>query len=309
MEEENSEIILIQLEDLRRKIEEVKTSIQKLETKEGIKKEEEIIEIEEEDEEIEEENDDEYQFYLENYRLLREDFTKKEMKEILPRRKNKNYKNILIRLSIESIKEIKELEEMRELSEKEEQEEIEDLIQLELKKIKMIQERLKKKEVKEEIEEIEEQEEKNEIILVPTISGNIRLLDEIEHIPKEYYEGFKELIDSIIDGTFKNIKCLTKNKILNGLYEVKLFKIRVVFKRIKDNKYALITAFVKKSNRDKLYLESLRSKIFDYKQMEKKIKELIENDSFLEENEKAVIELYNQLERKEEMDYESSRNR
>ena len=306
--EENSETLLLQLEELRRKIETVKTSIHKLETREVSKKKEEIIEIEEEDEEIEEENDDEYQFYLENYRLLREDFTKKEMKEILPRRKNKNYRNILIRLSIESIKDIKELEEMREISEKEEQEEIEHLIQLELKKIKMIQERLSKKEEKEELKE-EELEEKNEIILVPTISGNIRLLDEIEHISIEYYEGFKELIDSILDGTFKNIKCLTKNKILNGLYEVKLFKIRVVFKRIKDNKYALITAFVKKSNRDKLYLESLRSKIFDYKQMEKKIKELIENDKFLEENEKAVIELYNQLERKEEIDYESSRNR
>ena len=306
--EENSETLLIQLEELRRKIETVKTSIHKLETREVSKKEEEIIEIEEEDEEIEEENDDEYQFYLENYRLLREDFTKKEMKEILPRRKNKNYKNILIRLSIESIKDIKELEEMKEISQKEEQEEIDNLIQLELKKIKMIQERLSKKEEKEEEIE-EEQEEKNEIILVPTISGNIRLLDEIEHIPIEYYEGFKELIDSIIDGTFKNVKCLTKNRILNGLYEVKLFKIRVVFKRIKDNKYALITAFVKKSNRDKLYLETLRSKIFDYKQMEKKIKELIENDRFLEENEKAVIELYNQLERKEEVDYESSRNR
>ena len=133
------------------------------------------------------------------------------------------------------------------------------------------------------------------------LSGNIRIIDDLEHIPNDYYDGFKDLINSIIDGTFKNVKTFSNNEGLLGISEVKAFKIRLVFKRLNNNTYALITAFMKKWDNDKLYQESLANKIKDYYSIETKLKELINNPEFIEENEKNVQQLWNVLSPKEDI--------
>ena len=65
---------------------------------------------------------------------------------------------------------------------KEELVECKALIEKEKTKIKY----LRKSMIEEEISDIKEH--KNKIILVPTIGGNIRVIDELEHIPNEYYD-------------------------------------------------------------------------------------------------------------------------
>ena len=242
--------------------------------------------------------EDEVSFYLANYRQLSDDFSDEEIKHILPKKKNPRFKDILLRLSLESIKEIKEVKEVLKTEEltSDEIDLCNRIIEKEKRKIDYIKSRL----LVSEEEVVEEQEEKNNIVLVPTLFGNIRIVDELEHIPSEYYPGFKELIDSILDGTFKNVKVFASNSNLAGITEVKGFKVRVVFTRLNYNTYALVTAFVKKTDTDKLYQESLVGKIRDYHTLESKLKEKLDDPEFLEENEKSVQQLWNILSPKEE---------
>ena len=295
--------ILEDIENLERKIKEKKEEFKKLKFERMYTKK---IETEENeifaDESIEEQDnsfEEEIAFFMINYRLLRENFTDSEIKAILPSKRHKEYNNILLRLSLESVKEIKDLKELLKTDnlEDEEKNECERLINIEQRKIGYIRDVLLDP-TKSDPQEPEEA--KNNIILVPTISGNIRITDELEHIPSEYYESFKELINSIVDGTFKNVKTFTNDNNLVGVSEVKAFKTRVVFTRLNYNTYALITAFIKKSDNDKLYHESLASKVFDYFLIENDLKRNATDEQFLNANEIQVQNMWNVLSFKDE---------
>ena len=245
---------------------------------------------------IEDEFIDEMSFYLDNYKKLDDQFTYEDVISVLPTKDSYNYEDIINRLIAESYKEIKEINELIAADEtitKEELVECKALIEKEKKKIAYIRKSTKEK------EEITVKEHKNSIVLVPTIGGNIRVIDELEHIPADYYESFLELINSIIDGTFKKVKTFTSNSQLTGISEVKGFKTRVVFSRLDKNHYALITAFIKKSDTDKLYKDTLTRKVSHFKENESLLKELIKDNGFMEENNKYVEELFNLLNSKE----------
>ena len=296
--EQKSKDELVQLQQQEQNISKLKEEINRLKLNKKVVNKEtspqtnnNVVVCEEKEDDSYEE--DEMNFYLVSYRQLREEFDEEEIKATLPRKKHPKYKDILLRLSLESIKEIKEVKELLRTDgiSQDEKELCNKIIENENKKIDYIKSKL----LKEEKEEVEEIEEKNNIILVPTLFGNIRIIDDLEHIPNEYYDGFKELIESIIDGTFKNVKIFKNNNSLVGITEVKLFKIRLVFSRLSTNDYALITAFVKKFDTDKLYQESLAAKVREYRSIETKLKDNLNNPEFLEENEKYVKELWNIL--------------
>lgn len=241
--------------------------------------------------------EDEIAFYLESYLALEDHFTKDDLLDILPSRKHFEYQNILLRLKAESIRELKEIHElMLEDSEnsKEDLEEYRKLLFKEQKKISFLDEILNQKDEKDV-----QQESSNEIILVPTTYGNIRIIDEMEHIPSEFYPGFLELIQSIIDGTFKNVKRFTNNNQLSGVYEVKGYQVRVVFSRLKRDTYAIITGFVKKTTNDKFYQDQLKNKVADYRSMADELKRNCDNEEFLRENSLAVQELFQILDGKD----------
>ena len=243
--------------------------------------------------EISDSSNEEFEFYLTSYKNLSRFFNPTEINGILPKRTNKKYNDILLRLSLESVREIKYARsylKTEDLSE-EEKKELQFIIDVETKKIEYLKSKLLKKE-DELVEEVEE--EKNSIILVPNTFGNIRIIDELEHIPSEYYDGFRQLIESIVDGTFKGVKMLHLNNTV-GVFEVKAFKIRVVFTKIAYNTYALITAFVKKTDTDKLYRETLLGKIRDYMLIEEYIKHNLQNKEFIAQNEQNLQLLWNIL--------------
>lgn len=240
--------------------------------------------------------DDEISFYLDNYNKLDDQFTYNDIISILPTKDNYDYEDIINRLIAESYKEIKEINELLlddQTLGKEELLEFKGLIEKEHKKIEYIRKSM--------IEEKETviNEHKNKIVLVPTIGGNIRVIDELEHIPLDYYESFLELINSIINGTFKNVKTFTSNSQLAGISEVKGFKTRVVFSRLDKNTYALITAFIKKSDIDKLYKDTLTRKVSHFKENESLLKNRIKDTDFMRENDKYVEELFNLLDSKD----------
>lgn len=238
---------------------------------------------------------DEISFYLDNYKTLDDSFTYEDIINILPTKDNYYYEDIISRLIAESYKEIKEINEflLDDSLSKEELIECKDLINKEKTKIKYIREFMNKEEI------VEVQEHKNRIVLVPTISGNIRVIDELERIPSDYYDSFLELINSIINGTFKNVKTFTSNYHLTGISEVKGFKTRVVFSRLDKNTYGLITAFVKKTDTDKLYKDTLTRKVSHFKENEAKLKEKIKDKEFMELNDLYVEELFNLISPKE----------
>ena len=241
--------------------------------------------------------EEEMEYYLTDYKSLREDNLEEDLLSILPSKKTYRYKDIILRLIAESLKEIKEVNELisRENFSSEELTDLRSVILLEKKKISILKEHLKHK------DEVEiEEEVNNEIILVPSLTGNVKLIEDLEHIHPSNYEAFLELVESIKNGTFKGVKRFTNNMRFAGISEVRGFQVRIAFARIGKNKYALITAFTKKCDNDKGYRDSLTQKLSDYRLQEDKLKALAEDEEFLRENELNVERLYALLGKVEE---------
>ena len=251
--------------------------------------------LKEEKEEEKEDFEDEVEFYLSQLKELNSDNLEEGLKEVLPTKKNQEYKKIVLRLILESLKVIKDIEEViEECSRDEDKDEIEmfkEEISFEQRKISLLRKTL---EIKQE-EIIEEEQQENKLIFVPTSGGSIRVLDEIEKIPEEFYESFITLFNSIKDGTFKNVKRFTNNNALNGICEVKDLKVRIVFARLNKNSYAIITAFVKKTQNDKGYSEGLKSKVADYRMISDILKLNLENEEFIKLQQTYEQELYRKL--------------
>lgn len=242
------------------------------------------------DAKIDVEFEDNVNYFLDDYIKLEDNFTKQDLIDILPSSSDYRYKDLLMRLIAESLKEIKELTElvMDGNSDKEDLDELKRYVLTENRKIAYLKELLFAK-----TENISlESEVKNNVILAPTTTGNIRILDDLEHVPAEFYPGVKDLIDSIIDGSFKGVKRFNNNNTLNGLCEVKGYGVRVVFQRVAARTYALITTFVKKTTNDRAYQDSLRLKYADYKLVEDYLKCNYNNPEFIKENDLYLKQLY-----------------
>lgn len=239
------------------------------------------------------ENEVDYYFGLLDSIILSDEM-KENIEDVLPSKKKINCDKLIMRLQMELLKNIKDiedlLEEEKELLSKEDLEEFKSEIELNRKKIEVISE-LKKEKQNNKKEPIE-----NHLFFVPTTGGNIRVLEEIDDIDIDYLKTFKGLFDSIKDGTFKNVKRFNSgNTKTSGISEVKDFKTRVVFDRIGKHDYAIITAFMKKSDNDKGYKVSLELKIKNYLNMKERMVSNLENQKFRNTNQLLEQELYEKL--------------
>ena len=241
--------------------------------------------------------EDEVEYYYSQVKEITPATMGEKLHLCVPKRTNKNFEKIILRLKLESLRNIREINEViREYLSVEDPEEMQmfkDEILFEQQKIAFYDQLLSP--VKEEVEQVEEEEQSNRMIFVPTNGGNIRILDEIDHIPDTFYDLFLELFLSIKDGSFKNVKRFTNNAALTGLVEVKNPQSRVVFARLNENTYAIITAFVKKTQRDKGYLDSLKNKAADYKAISEILKRNLSNPEFLELHQQYEDELFRKL--------------
>ena len=210
---------------------------------------------------------------------------------ILPDKSNYEFERIIYRLQLEVLKSINELEEFmeEEASLTDDDRESFDLEKdLEEKKLAYLKSAL--------IDEKEKDEKvENTLMFVPTSGGNIRVLNELEKMPMEYYEAFLDLLLSIKDSTFKNSRHFINNANLSGVMEVKGFQTRILYERLAKNKYAIITAFIKKVNVDRGYLESIYQKTKDYFSIKENIKALLDNEEFLQMNKEYEEEIINLL--------------
>lgn len=239
--------------------------------------------------------EDEIKYYYENIRDVKVDSNLKQNLEMaLPSKKHGNYEKINLRLRAELLREIKIIYELIE----EEDIDKDDLIDLkeEVNNIKIKSEMIKSITEEQEKLDIEEKSISNQLIFTETSSGNIRILDEIDHIDQDYYDRIIALLNSIKDGSFKNVKRFRSiNNKTAGVSEVKLFKVRVLFEKVEANKYAIISVFVKKSDMDKGYVEQIGHRISVYKNQEDEIKSQLSDDVFLMKNREIEQIVYTKL--------------
>ena len=239
--------------------------------------------------------EDEIKYYYENIRDVKVDSNLKQNLEMaLPSKKHGNYEKINLRLRAELLREIKIIYELIE----EEDIDKDDLIDLkeEVNNIKIKSEMIKSITEEQEKLDIEEKGISNQLIFTETSSGNIRILDEIDHIDQDYYDRIIALLNSIKDGSFKNVKRFRSiNNKTAGVSEVKLFKVRVLFEKVEANKYAIISVFVKKSDMDKGYVEQIGHRISVYKNQEDEIKSQLSDDVFLMKNREIEQIVYTKL--------------
>ena len=132
--------------------------------------------------------EDEIEYYISSMKEITADNIDSEIEDVLPVRKNPNYRTILYRLKLEALRNIREIEELfEEADETEDLTIFKDEVILEQRKISYIDKALTQQKSS---EVTQEQEEKNNIVFVPTSGGSIRVLDEMERIPQEYQAGF-----------------------------------------------------------------------------------------------------------------------
>jgi len=231
--------------------------------------------------------EEEIAIYLEALNSLNGDFTFDDVISILPSKDDYNYLRINYRLQCEIIKNIKSIMEASKTDS-----DFLELIPDEKRKLQLLKDIL----LKEEEEEISENV-CNKIILVPTLSGNISIIDDVERLPHEYYEDVLELINSIIDGTFKRNKGFTHINDLSGICEVRKGDIRVIYTRISKDTYAIITTFIKKIDTDQYYRDNLNRKAANYRSVEGMLKFNLDNPDFIRENDLNVQRLFSMLKR------------
>lgn len=256
--------------------------------------EEEIIEEFIDDDSDEYSFEKEVSYYLEELKKVTT-LSEISVEEMLPSKSNYNYEKIINRLRLEIIKEIQEIKEFI-------TQEMSNFTSSDLKEfqneIKIAQEKLKilTKELTAPKEELIEAQKENKLIFVPTSGGAPRALEEIEDMSIEYHEGFLGLFQSIKNGTFKGVeRFASTNNTLAGMSKLKDFQIRIVFDRIDKDKYAIVTAFIKKSYNAKSYLSPLQLKVANYRTLEPKIKELIKDEKYLEQQEEYERRLFETL--------------
>lgn len=120
---------------------------------------------------------------------------------------------------------------------------------------------------------------KNNLVFLTTLSGNIYAEQDLSSINPEYYAGFKGLLESIENGTFKNVKRFSQShEILKGISEVKDFKIRVVFDRLDKNTYIILDIFVKKTQVDAGYQDHVARRVDYYKRNKEYFKTMLSDE-------------------------------
>ena len=247
------------------------------------------------DDSDEEDEDLEYEYYYEPIKAISMDEESEKITEIieqsLPNKNNSNYFNIVNRIKAEIFKEILVYSSMLdETSDLEFIEEVKSCINFEKLKLSLV----KNCENSQKIDSTNET--KNNIVFFNKNSDRTYAMDDIKNINSEYYESFLELLESIEDGSFKNIRRLTTaNNKINSISEVKGFKTRVIFDKVGNNTFVILQLAVKKSDFDKGYRESLTNRISIYRCFKHSIVEDVKNDKHLEENASILKEIKNKL--------------
>lgn len=251
---------------------------------------EELQELEDEDTD----KTDEYLYYYEEIKKCDKDMSFGEVEEIilnnLPSLDNSNYFNIIGYIKAEIGREMMELYNICDESDVNFVNEINEYLDFYRHMLSFIDSVSTRK--------ITEQEEKthNRIIFLETTSGNVYAKDDLENIDLENYDSFKEIYESIKDGSFKNVKRFAANNKIKGLSQVKTWQTRLIFDRISKDTYIIINLFIKKCNTETTYaFDTISRRNALYQSKKQEIIAKLNDEEFLDLNRQYQEEFENIL--------------
>lgn len=228
---------------------------------------------------------------LKDIKLTGTNEDKELVRENIPVKSNDNYKKVLLRIIANCNKEINEyrseLERLKGTITEEEYNEYYSEIVKFTSIINYI------KEIDLEKEEKQENKPTNRIVFMGKSSDRVYAVEDMYDIASDYYLDFAELFDSIIYGTFKNVRFFTANNDkVSGIAEVKGFKVRVLFDRVGPKTYSIIAAFVKKSDNDKDYRDFVKNRVATYRSKRGEIVKSLNDPEYLKSQDEYTKELY-----------------
>lgn len=139
----------------------------------------------------------------------------------------------------------------------------------------------------------------NKLLYVMTNNNTPCALSDVKKISKEYYKTIIELLNSIKDGSFRDFAPVQTVDKVKGVYAVRHTqkKLRVIYKRVQDNCYAILGICVKKDNISKDYHNFILKRYEYYQNSEKEMVRLLtENrDEYLNMEDGITKELYASL--------------
>lgn len=146
----------------------------------------------------------------------------------------------------------------------------------------------------------EETKTENQLIYLPTPSGNLYINNDLLAIPIDYYDSFCALFRSIQDGSFKNLKRLNNDSLGRlCIAEVKDYQSRIVFDRIGSRSYAILSVFIKKVTSDKEYRTSLQNRVTVYRNSKAELSRLTHDQYFMEKQNQITQEIFTSFETKD----------
>lgn len=231
-------------------------------------------------------------FYLDQ---IEECYNLEEIKDVLPKISTENFDDIINLLLLYYQKEKVEISKIINEDQLSDQELID--FQIEEERVKQIFNIILnyRNEIKNYINVSREVEDKNHLIYLTKKNGDNSILSKLQKdINREFYQEFYDLLNSIIDGSFKNAKTF-HIYIKERPSEVKLNQTRILFKKISSREFVIIDCFVKKCDSDIKYFENLENKMNDYMERKNDLVEAIKNPAFLDEQEKQTEEILNYL--------------
>lgn len=254
---------------------------------------ENLAEIVDEEKVDSKKTDDELEYFFSEFMSIPDEELETTYLESLPSIKHEKYHEIIIKMLLklnESLKDYQLLYRDNTLT-------IDDYIYIKQMILEINKRRnLLLKAYYKEIEDEQEMQIENQLLFSKTPTGNVQVIEEIKSIDPSFYERIKVLLDSIKNGTFKNVKRFVSNSKLKGFAEVKEYQVRVVFERISINQYVIISIFTKKSDKDKNYRENLELKINRYKTEKEQIENLRTEADYIDKNTNIENELLSLLE-------------
>lgn len=207
--------------------------------------------------------------------VIKHGSTLDELFDALPEKNSKEFSYTINRLIIELNKEISWIKEI--LAESDDQ----DLKKEQNKYEEYVSELLDYR----DYEDIEEEEKKeNKLVFLMTNEINSYLERDLSSVNPEYYNDFISLLNSIKDGTFRQIKRISaSSSALNySLCEVRKYQTRVFFVKLSDDTYLVSGALVKKYNSNSHYLSFLRQRSDIVKNLDKEsIRVALSNPEFM----------------------------
>ncbi len=217
---------------------------------------------------------------------------KDSLRELLPSKDNFIYDLLIQRIILELRREINEINNFI----VEEEVSVDELLEFKQDKEKLENLITSIREISLEKEEVDKSVQKNTIVFFEKEDGTPYVLDDLKGIPSEFKKPFLELFESIEDGTFKNVRYFTEvdNKI-SKVWEVRGFQVRVIFERVDKHKYIIITAFIKKSDRDLYYKTHLKTRLPRYFYKRDMIKKNVNDPEYLARCEDTLNKLYQSL--------------